>query len=313
MSDLAAPSPRHFGDRLAARVAERESQLVVGLDPDPERLWRALEPGPDAGGASSRADALAQSVLDHCRALIDAVASQCVAAKLQLACFERLGPAGWRVLFDVAAHARSASLLVIADGKRGDVPVSAHAYAQALVGQDEPPGAAGAGLGADATTVSPLLGGDALEPFLDRARRAGAGLFVLVRTSNAGAADVQDLELSDGRPLWERLAEMVAGAGERGARSGLADVGAVLGATAPEHLARARELMPEAIFLLPGVGTQGGDVEELGPAFGPGPAAALITASRSIADAHLEGGGPPERAAAAEAQRLRSLAWSLSG
>jgi orotidine-5'-phosphate decarboxylase len=302
--DLDVAQPGHFGDRLAARVAERESQLVVGVDPDPDRLWVAVEPGPGVAGATGRAEALATGVLDHCRALIDAVAPECVAAKLQLACFERLGPAGWPALFDVAAHARSAGLLVLADGKRGDVPVSAGAYAQALIG---------AGLGADAVTVNPLLGRDALDPFLTRARDAGAGLFVLVRTSNPGAADVQDLELAEGGPLWERLARMVASAGQPGPRSGLTDVGAVVGATAPEHLDRMRELMPKTVFLLPGIGAQGGSVQELGPAFAPGRAAALITASRSIADAHLKDGGPPERAARSVAERLRSLAWKPSG
>jgi orotidine-5'-phosphate decarboxylase len=339
--DQDVAEPGHFGDRLAASVAERESQIVVGLDPDPDRLWVAPSratgvPGSTSATGTTRAtgtadasgpaESLAGAVLDHCRALIDAVAPACVAAKLQLACFERLGPDGWRVLFDVAAHARAAGLLVIADGKRGDVPVSAGAYAQALIGGGgagaEVGGGVGGGgvggvpnqsLGADAVTVNPLLGSDALEPFLSRARGAGAGLFVLVRTSNPGAADVQDLELSEGGPLWERLARMVASAGERGRRSGLGDVGAVVGATAPQHLARARELMPEAVFLLPGVGAQGGSVEALGPAFVPGRAAALITASRSIADAHLQAGGSPQRAVRAEAERLRSLAWGISG
>ena len=144
-----------------------------------------------------------------------------------------------------------------------------------------------------------------------RLRASGAGVFVLVRTSNPGAADVMDLQLQSGEPLWERLAALVADLGQTG-RAGLADVGAVTGATAPEHLARMRELMPATPFLLPGVGAQGGDVAALAPAFAPGRAAGLVTASRSIAHAHEATGRDPEAAARAEAERLREIAWGLA-
>jgi orotidine-5'-phosphate decarboxylase len=120
-----------------------------------------------------------------------------------------------------------------------------------------------------------------------------------------------DLPLATGEPLWERLATLVAELG-RPAQTGLADVGAVTGATAPEHLERMRELMPAAPFLLPGVGAQGGDVAALAPAFAPGRAAGLVTASRSIAQADEQAGGDPAEAARAEAERLRELAWALA-
>jgi orotidine-5'-phosphate decarboxylase len=162
-------------------------------------------------------------------------------------------------------------------------------------------------------TVNPLMGRDAVEPFVAAARAARAGVLVLVRTSNPGAADVLDLELAGGGAVWERLAGLVHDLGHAGVgEAGLSDLGAVLGATAPRHLARARELMPNAIFLLPGVGAQGGRVEDLAPAFGPGRAGGLIAASRSIAGAHLVAGGEPAAAARAEAERLRAAAWGLS-
>ena len=167
------------------------------------------------------------------------------------------------------------------------------------------------GLGADAFTANPLLGRDALEPLVAGARADGAGVFVLVRTSNPGAADLMDLPLAGGEPLWERLAALVAELGEPAA-GGLSDVGAVTGATAPQHLERMRELMPRAPFLLPGVGAQGGDVATLAPAFAPGRAAGLVTASRSIAQAHETAGGEPAAAARAEAERLREVAWALA-
>ena len=121
-----------------------------------------------------------------------------MAVKLQLACFERLGAPGWSALGAVVEHARASGLLVIADGKRGDIAVSAAAYAQALFGGLQTPFGAVAGLGADLVTVNPLMGGDAVEPFVTAARAAGAGVLVLVRTSNPGAADVEDLELAGG-------------------------------------------------------------------------------------------------------------------
>ncbi len=163
------------------------------------------------------------------------------------------------------------------------MPVTAAAYAQALVGETPTPWGAVRGLGADAFTANPLLGRDALEPLVAAAEAAGAGVFVLVRTSNPGAADVEDLPAPD-RPLHERLAELVDGLADRLAGAdGLSGMGAVVGATAPEHIARLRELMPRSVFLIPGVGAQGGRPELLGPAFAAGRASGLVAASRSIA------------------------------
>ncbi len=301
-----------YADRLAQLVAARESQIVLGLDPDPARLWpEAIAQAPSDGPPARRA---AAAVRAHCAALIDAAGPACVAVKPQLACFERLGAEGWGALAATADHARAAGLLVVADGKRGDVSVSAAAYAQALVGATETPFGEVAGLGADAFTANPLLGIDALEPLVAGARAAQAGVLVLVRTSNPGAADVEDLELAQGGPLWERLARIVNDLGADGPSSevGLDDVGAVVGATVPEHVSRMRELMPRAVFLLPGIGAQGGRVEDLAPAFAPGRAAGLVSASRSISGAHAAAGGSPATAARAEAERLRAAAWELS-
>ncbi len=299
---------------------------MVGLDPDPARLWpSALEslsafadsPAPTGSGESSPKrpeQRAARAVGAHCRLVIEAVAEQCLAVKLQLACFERLGAPGWSALADAIETAREHGLLVIADGKRGDIDVSAAAYGQAFFGETPTPFGAVSGLGVDALTVSPLLGSDSLAPLASAARASGAGLFVLVRTSNPGAADVQELELASGGTVAERLAELVSELGREGTgSSGLADVGAVVGATAPHHLARLRELMPHAIFLLPGVGAQGGTVEALGPAFAPGPAGGLITVSRGIVAAHERLGGDPAQSAAGEARRLREAAWTLAG
>lgn len=283
---------------FAAAVAARESQIVLGLDPDPANLWPAAAAVAErtSGSAAERAGA---AVLEQCRLLIEAAGPACVATKPQLACFERLGAPGWAALERAIELSHDAGLLVIADGKRGDVPVTAAAYAQALAGVTPTVAGEVSGLCADAFTANPLLGADALAPLI----ATGADVFVLVRTSNPGAADIQDLAMADGRPLWEHLAAFADRLG----------TGAVLGATVPEHLARARDLMPRATFLLPGVGAQGGRIEELAPAFAAGRAGGLVAAARTIAAAHEARGGDPGGAAREEAERLRELAWNLSG
>jgi orotidine-5'-phosphate decarboxylase len=244
--------------------------------------------------------------------VIEAVAEHCVAVKPQLACFERLGAPGWSALAEVVADARAAGLLVIADAKRGDIDVSARAYAQAFLGETPSPFGPIPGLGVDAMTVSPWLGSDSLEPFTSLARDSSAGLFVLVRNSNPGAVELQDRQLGGEASLSEAVARIVAVLGVDGiGRSGLSDIGAVVGATAPDHLERLRELMPNAPFLLPGVGAQGGRVDDLGPVFSNGPAGGLISLSRGLVQAHRMSGGDPAVAARREAGRLREQAWSL--
>jgi len=282
-------------------VSERRSQVCLGLDPDPASLSAEEASGATGWEPAGRA---AAAVVAHCRSLIERAGPACVAVKPQLACFERLGAPAWAALAEVCAAGRDAGLLVLADGKRGDVPVTSKAYGQALVGETETPWGAVRGLDADAFTANPLLGEDAVEPLIEAAAAAGAGVFLLVRTSNPGAARFQDADL-EGRPLHERLAEMVAELAPRLAgEGGLSGVGAVIGATAPQHLGRLRELMPESIFLVPGVGPQGGRPQDLAPALAAGrPASVLVAAARSIAGAADPG---------AAAEQLRATVWGLS-
>lgn len=313
-ADQSEGSAGSFGDRVASSVNARSSQLVLGLDPDPARLWpRAVELADRAPGDRSTASRAARAVAAHCSLAIEATAAHCVAVKLQVACFERLGAPGWAALREVAQRARARGLLVIADAKRGDIDVSAKAYAQAFLGATATAYGPVDGLDADALTINPLLGADSLAPFVETARDRAGGLFVLVRTSNPGAGDLQDLELASGGTVSDRLAAIVAELGTPGiGATGLSDVGAVVGATAPERMEALRELMPAAVFLLPGVGAQGGQVEQLSAAFAPGPAGGLIAASRGIVDAYRKSGGDPAVAAAGEAARLRELAWNLA-
>jgi orotidine-5'-phosphate decarboxylase len=249
------------------------------------------------------AERVAAAVYEDCNRLIEQAGPACVAVKPQLACFERLGQHGWWALDEVCRAAHRAGLLVVADGKRGDVPVTAAAYGQALVGETETPWGSVPGLGADAFTANPLLGEDAIEVLVEAAGAASAGIFLLVRTSNPGAARLQDASLGD-RPLHEEFAALVAeSAPKLASESGLSGAGAVVGATAPQHLGRLRELMPDSVFLIPGIGAQGGKPEDLGPALASGrPASILVAASRSIARSD-------DPAAAAE--ELRDAVWNL--
>lgn len=260
----------HFADRLAAAVERNGAPLCVGLDPDPALMPEGL------------------GIVEFCRGIVDAVAGVAVAVKPQSAFFEAQGADGWAAFAEVCRYARDAGLLVIADAKRGDVPSTARAYAEAFAPL------------ADAVTVSPYLGHDSLEPFFVR---DGLGVFVLVKTSNPGSVDLQDLPLADGRPLWQHVAELVNrwGAGRVGA-SGLSSVGAVVGATYPQEVAEARQLLPRSVLLLPGVGAQGARADDLAEAFAVGPAGALVSASRSVI--YADRGARWQEAAAAEAERL---------
>ena len=264
-------SAGHFADRLAAAVEHKGAPLCVGLDPDP-----ALMPS-------------GVGVAEFCRGIVDAVAEHAVAVKPQSAFFEAQGSTGWAALVEVCEYARDAGLMVIADAKRGDVPSTDRAYAAAFAPL------------ADAVTVNPYLGYDSLEPFF---AHEGLGVLAILKTSNPGSADIQDLALADGRPLWQHIAGLLDSWGEDlvGAR-GLSRLGAVVGATHPEVLETVRNLMPQAVLLLPGVGAQGGRPEDLAAAFTPGPGSALVSASRSVIYAR-ERGATWQEAAAAEAARL---------
>jgi orotidine-5'-phosphate decarboxylase len=296
-ADVAIATPS-FGDRLAAAVEHRRSQLAVGLDPQLDLLPVELR-----GDAHSGREAAAEACARFSCGLIDAVAPYVVAVKPQMAFFEGLGGE------EVCDYARAAGLLVIADVKRGDIGSTARAYAAAYLESR----ASGSPV-ADALTVNTYLGRDSLDPFVAACRRTGGGLFCLVKTSNPGGSDVQDLVLSDGRPVWHHVAMMVAELGEEvvGER-GLSSVGAVVGATFPRAVAEARRLLPQAVLLLPGVGAQGATPADVARAFTSGPASALVTVSRSVIYAFRVEGRDWRTAAAAEAARLKDEVWAASG
>ncbi|MGI9116252.1 MAG: orotidine-5'-phosphate decarboxylase [Gaiellales bacterium] len=293
-----------FGDRLAAAVARTGSALCVGIDP------RAPFPDDVLRGLSGSRSGHARAVERYSEGLIEAVAPYCCAIKPQIALFELYGGYGLTALDAVCATAREHGLLVLADAKRGDIASTATAYAEAWIGirpgEDDPL--------ADAVTVNAYMGPDTVEPFLDVADRHGAGLFVLARTSNPGARELEERELADGGQVWERVAGWIDdwSAGRTG-ESGLSAVGAVIGATAPEVVRLARDRMPATPLLLPGVGAQGGRIEDLAPAFERHPAGGLVVAARSVIEAWRETDGDWRSAVATAAQAHQRAIAALHG
>ena len=257
----------HFADRLLAACRDKGAPVCVGLDPVVDKMsssLRALHPATACGR--------------FCTAVIDAVADVVPCVKPQSACFERYGGAGFGAMMQVIEHARRRGLLVIVDAKRGDIGISAAHYAVAFAA-------------ADAITVSPYLGDDAVQPFVDAAAKRGGGLFVLVRTSNPGSDALQTLQLTDGRSVGDAVADMVVKLGDgHVGRSGYSHVGAVVGATKPADAAALRRRMPRQLFLVPGFGAQGGTADDVRACFKDDGQGALVTASRSVIYAYAADG-----------------------
>ncbi len=276
-ADATAPNATaHFADRLAAAVRRVGNPVLVGLDPRYEQLPRGLRDG-DAGDLRHRAAACAS----FCRGVIDVVADLVPAVKPQAAFFEQLGPAGMSALADVMVYARGKNLLVVLDGKRNDIGSTAAAYADGYLGD-----ATSGAWAVDALTVSPYLGDDSLTPFVDTAQHSGAGVFVLVKTSNAGGKTFQDLVV-DGRPLYRHVADHVERlAVETAGQCGYGLVGAVVGATYPEQAVELRGAMPHTWFLVPGFGSQGGTARDVAGAFDAQGLGAVVNNSRGIIFAH---------------------------
>jgi orotidine-5'-phosphate decarboxylase len=256
-----------FSDRLVDAIKSRNSRVVVGLDPRIENLPPELQ-----RGAKSDVERAAQAILEWGGEIIDAVKDHAVAVKPQIAFYERLGPFGLVTYYALCRHARKRGLLVIGDVKRGDVPDTARAYAEAHLDS----------FACDAITVNPYMGSDSMAPFIEEAKKRDAGLFVLVKTSNPGSGDFQD-RLIDGRPLYLHVADRVKEWGsDLMGKYGWSSVGAVVGATHPEQAARVREALPNAFFLVPGYGAQGATAADLKSSFGREGLGAVCNASRSV-------------------------------
>jgi orotidine-5'-phosphate decarboxylase len=272
----------HFADRLTAAIRARGTALCVGLDP----RWDALPAEVRARHGGDTLSAVAAAFEEFCARVLEVVAPLVGVVKPNAAFFEACGPDGFAALQRVMRKARALGLVTVLDGKRNDIASTAAAYADAsfagtvIAGRHHPVWEA------DAVTVNPYLGRDAVEPFLASARRVDAGVFVLVRTSNPGAGLFQDLPVQAGGtalPLYHHVGAAVAGwARENLGACGLGDVGAVVGATYPAEMAALRRSMPEVIFLVPGFGAQGGTADDVRAAFRADGTGAVVNSSRGV-------------------------------
>jgi orotidine-5'-phosphate decarboxylase len=276
-----------FCDRLLDAVEYTGAPLCVGIDPDFDSL-----PDDVRGRFQSRRNepqAALDAIFDFTTRVLKIVAPLVPIVKFQSACFERYLWEGVEAYFSLIQEAKDLGLLVIGDVKRGDIGITAAAYAAGHLAE-QTAGADDAAVTPDAITVNPMLGLDTLKPFVETARDANKGLFVVVRTSNPGSAQLQDAMLADGRSwsemLADALAELTADRALLGSR-GYSSIGAVVGATQPAAMASLRRRLPRSIFLLPGYGAQGGSAEMIRAAFQDG-SGAIVSASRSILYAHRE-------------------------
>ncbi|MCL2856142.1 MAG: orotidine-5'-phosphate decarboxylase [Oscillospiraceae bacterium] len=262
-------------DRLIERIEALEAPIVVGLDPTLEMIPERLKQGDSL-------EAIAGALTKFNREIIDAVHDLVPAVKPQIAMYERYGIEGLQAYVATAEYAKSKGLLVIGDIKRGDISSTAAAYAAHIGGtqvgrQTLFPWAE------DAVTLNPYLGGDSVTPFLDVCAAQEKGIFLLVKTSNPGSGDLQDLRLESGKLVYEHVADLVSGWGEGlvGAR-GYSKVGAVVGATFPEQGRALRARMPHTFFLVPGYGAQGGSGKDLRGFFDANGLGCIVNSSRGI-------------------------------
>ncbi|MEQ8331769.1 orotidine-5'-phosphate decarboxylase [Nisaea sp.] len=266
---------QHFGDALIERVRALGNPLCVGLDPYLDRIPPLFRDGDMSPGNPLTAPAVEAFL----KAVLDRSTGKVAVVKPQIAFFERMGWRGIRALEEVCAHARKHGMLVLLDAKRGDIGSTADAYAGAHLIPDAP-------MPADALTLNPYLGMDTLEPFFRSARTYGRGLFVLVKTSNPGSGDFQDLKIGN-RSLAETVADTLNAKVEElaGEKTGWSSLGVVVGATYPGEAERIRQIMPRAVFLVPGYGAQGGSAKEAVSGFVPGPnglEGGIVNSSRGI-------------------------------
>ena len=273
----------NFADRLLEAQGKKQSIAILGVDPQLDGREPALPPG--------------FTVKRFCCDIVEACAGSIIAIKPQLAFFEARGVEGMRAFVAIVKLARKLGLLTIADAKRGDIGPTSSAYASAYLGDGD--------FGCDAVTVNPYLGSDAIMPFV-RAVPQGRGIFALVKTSNPSSGEFQDLSTEQG-PVWECVARRIHGIGSDFlGEAGLSAIGAVVGATYPEHARRARELMPATLILVPGYGAQGATAADAVAGVRDDGTGIIVSASRSVMYAYRSAAGmSPPAAAAAAAQTMR--------
>lgn len=276
-----------FSDRLLRAIATKGSPICVGIDPVFEQLPDAVA-GKPADRDGNDTESVIDAIFDFTTNVLRTVAPHVPVVKFQSAYFEKYRWEGVEAYYSLVQEAKDLGLLVIGDVKRGDIGSTSAAYADAHLGEAAMIDTES--VAPDAITINPMLGIDSIEPFVKTARDENKGLFVLVRTSNPGSADFQDVKLIDGRTWSELVADRLNDLTADGAlmgEDGFSSLGAVVGATQTHTMQSLRGRLPKSIFLLPGYGTQGATGEMTRAAFIDG-RGAIVSASRSILYAHKD-------------------------
>jgi orotidine-5'-phosphate decarboxylase len=273
---------KNFVDRLVEKIEEKKSVVCVGLDPRLDKIPQFIK---DKALKENKEPlkAAAESLLEFNKGIIDAVADLVPVVKPQIAFYELFGEEGIRAFRETIEYAHKKDLLVIADVKRNDIGSTAEAYAEAYLGMVDAFNEDHSVFDADAITVTPYLGWDGIKPFLEQCKKYSKGIFILVKTSNPSSGDLQDLGLQEGQSVFEIMGALVESWGaDLIGEKGYSSIGAVVGATYPEQAEKLREIMPQAFFLVPGYGAQGGGAEDVKPCFNEDGLGAIINSSREI-------------------------------
>jgi orotidine-5'-phosphate decarboxylase len=273
----------HFGDRLSGAVKARKTSLIVGLDPVYIRLPSAIRSHRQMNDEFD-ANAAVDAIFDFCTRAMRIVAPMIPAVKINIAFFEKYLWEGIETYYALISEADDLGLEVIGDVKRGDIGHTAELYAAAHLENPELAGLEDT-LAPDAITINGYTGTDGIEPFAEMATKQGKGLFVLVRTSNSSAAEIQDFTDTNGQAMYEKLAEVVGRVANESGRigdSGYSNVGMVVGGTSPGVTTMLRQKYDNIWFLVPGYGSQGASAADCVRFCKPDGSGALINASRSI-------------------------------
>lgn len=273
---------QHFGDRLTNQIQKFSNPTVVGLDPRLTQIPSFIKKAAIKQYGGENLEAVAASILVFNIGIIDAIADIVPAVKPQIAFYEQYGHAGLFAYEETIKHAQKKGMIVIGDAKRNDISSTAQAYAEGHLGEVDVFGKKTPTINADSLTVTPYLGSDGITPFTKVCAEYGKGIFVLVRTSNPSADEIQGQAVGD-HLLDEEVASLVEGWGrDLIGDTGFSSVGAVIGATYPEEARTLRNLMPNQIFLVPGYGAQGGGAEDVKPCFHENGTGAIVNSSRGI-------------------------------
>ena len=274
---------KNFADLLCGKIAELNNPTVMGLDPKLEYIPQFIIDEAKENFPDDEEMAACEAIFEFNKALIDAVCDIIPAIKPQIAYYEMYGICGLEAFLETVDYAKSKGMVVITDAKRNDIGTTATAYAKALIGETEFLDSTKPVVDSDAVTVNGYLGTDGIKPFTDVCKEGGKGIFTLVRTSNPSAGDLQDLELKDGRKVYEAMADMVNEWGkDLVGECGFSSVGAVVGATWPEQAVDVRTRMPKTLILVPGYGAQGAGADAAVASFTADGKGSIVNASRSL-------------------------------